>query len=49
MIGLLVSLGALLLAAAAVARHIYLQRALLRRKPHGILDPAEEPDQEVEP
>jgi hypothetical protein len=33
MIALLVSLGALLLAAAGVARHILLQRQNLRRKP----------------
>jgi hypothetical protein len=33
MIGLLVSLGALLLAAAGVARHIWTQRSKLRRKP----------------
>jgi len=33
MIGLLVSLGALLLAAAGVARHIRLQHAKLRREP----------------
>ncbi|MGB7546340.1 MAG: hypothetical protein WBM14_01200 [Terracidiphilus sp.] len=33
MIALLVSLGALLLAAAGVARHIWLQRARLRDKP----------------
>jgi hypothetical protein len=33
MIALLVSLGALLLAAAGVARHILVQRAKLRRKP----------------
>ena len=33
MIGLLVSLGALLLAAAGVARHILLQRSRLSSKP----------------
>lgn len=33
MIALLVSLGALLLAAAGVARHIWLRRAKLRGKP----------------
>jgi hypothetical protein len=33
LIGLLVSLGALLLVAAGVARHIWLQRAKLRHKP----------------
>ena len=33
MIGLLVSLGALLLAAAGVARHIWLQRARLHSNP----------------
>jgi len=54
MIGLLVSLLALLLAAAGVARHILLQRANLRRKQvAGIerthdpaLDSGEENDQE---
>lgn len=54
MIGLLVSLLALLLAAAGVARHIWLQRAALRRKPVAnvelphdpALDPAEETDLE---
>jgi hypothetical protein len=33
MIGLMVSLGALLLAAAGLARHIWLQRASLREEP----------------
>ena len=33
MVGLLVSLGALLVAVAGVARHILLQRANLRKKP----------------
>lgn len=33
MIGLLVSLGALLLAAAGVARHIWVHRATLRHAP----------------
>ena len=51
MIGLLVSLFALLVAAAGVARHIY-QRAKLRRKPVAnidlALDPPEEADQELE-
>jgi hypothetical protein len=32
MVGLLVSVGALLVAVAGVARHILLQRATLRRK-----------------
>jgi hypothetical protein len=58
MIGLLVSLLALLLAAAGVARHILLQRASLRRKavvstdaahdpaPSATFDPAEDTDTE---
>jgi hypothetical protein len=54
MIGFLVSLGALLLAAAGVARHILIQRANLRRKPNVNMgqahqaahDPAEETDRE---
>jgi hypothetical protein len=57
MMGLLVSLGVLLLAVAGVARHIWLQRAKLRRKPPAgagkaldpARDPAEENDQELEP
>ncbi|MGA7341058.1 MAG: hypothetical protein WBE72_07780 [Terracidiphilus sp.] len=48
MIGLLVSLGALLLAAAGVARHIRLHRTRLRREPLS-LDPARETDLEPEP
>ena len=48
MIGFLVSLGALLLAAAGVARHIWLHRAKLHRD-LPILDPAEESDLELEP
>ncbi len=56
MICLLVSLGALLLAAAGVARHIWLQRVRLRPKPIAgagptaglAFDPAEEPDHELE-
>jgi hypothetical protein len=57
MMGFLVSLGVLLLAAAGVARHIQLQRAKLRRKPPAgagpALDPArdaaEETDLDLEP
>ena len=57
MMGLLVSLGVLLLAVAGVARHIWLQRAKLRRKPPAgagpALDPArdaaEETDLDLEP
>jgi len=41
MIGLLVSTGALLLAAAGVARHIWLHRASLQQTP-----PAQETDLE---
>ena len=54
MIALLVSLGALLFVAAGVARHILLQRSVLRRKPPGSAGPvpgladdqAEESDRE---
>jgi hypothetical protein len=53
LICLLVSVGALLLAAAGVARHIWLQRTKLsggRPPTFGrALDPAEEPDIELEP
>jgi hypothetical protein len=57
MIGLLASLAALLLAAAGVARHIWIRRSRLRHKPVAgkisqaargqVVDPAEET--EVEP
>lgn len=50
---LLVSLLALLVAAAAVAFHICCQRAKLRRNPvkgaGRVLDPADEADQDIEP
>jgi hypothetical protein len=51
---LLVSLLALLVAAAAVAFHICYQRAKLRRSPvvgatGKALDPADEADQDMEP
>jgi hypothetical protein len=49
MIGLLVSLGALLFAAAGVARHIWLQRAKLRHEAPSVRDAAQETDVEVEP
>jgi hypothetical protein len=49
MIGLLVSLGALLFAAAALARHIWLQRRKLRREALAALEAAQETDLEVEP
>ena len=49
MIGLLVSLGALLFAAAGVARHIWLQRRKHRREMLAALDAAQETDVEVEP
>jgi hypothetical protein len=58
MIALLVSLGAMLFAAAGVARHIWLQRARLHSNPdagafpHPVpnlaLEPVEEADREVE-
>lgn len=56
MIGLLVSIGAMLLAAAGVARHIWLQRARSHSNPEAgparqpaskaVFDPVEETDQE---
>lgn len=49
MIGLLVSLGALLFAAAGVARHIWLQRRKHRREMLAALNAAQETDVEVEP
>jgi hypothetical protein len=48
MIGFLVSLGALLIAAAGMARHIWMQRAKLRRVPSAALEPGEESDLELE-
>jgi len=47
MIGLLASLGALLLVAGAVARHIWLQRKELRSGPHTPRD-AQKADAEIE-
>jgi hypothetical protein len=47
LIGLLVSLGVLLFAAAGVARHIWLQHVKLRQKPSAGAAPA--PDLDVEP
>ncbi len=41
---LLVSLGALLFAAAGVARHIWLRRGKPRREPSVAIGPAEESD-----
>ncbi|MGA2650045.1 MAG: hypothetical protein ABSF28_05970 [Terracidiphilus sp.] len=61
MIGLLASLAALLLAAAGVARHIFVQRGKLRRQtatgerktlpltPGQIIDPAEDMEHDLEP
>jgi hypothetical protein len=49
MIGLLVSLGALLFAAAGLARHIWLHRRKLRHEATAALDAAPETDLEVEP
>jgi len=48
MIGLLVSLGALLLAAAGLARHVRLQRAAVRREP-ATPDSIQDPGVELEP
>lgn len=42
LIALLVSLGALLIAAAGMARHIWLQRAKLRREPLASFEPPED-------
>ena len=47
MIVLLVSLGALLFAAAGVARHIWLQRAKLQERAARGIDAAEESDLEL--
>ena len=44
MIGLLVSLGALLIAAAGVARHIWLHRRLLRQETLAAVEAAKETD-----
>jgi hypothetical protein len=49
MIGLLVSLGALLFAAGGVARHVWLQRRKHRREMQAALEAARETDLEVEP
>jgi len=48
MIGLLASLGALLFAAAGVARHVWLQRRQHRREMLAALDASHEQDQEQE-
>lgn len=47
LIALLVSLGALLFAAAGVARHIWLQRRKGKGQLHATLEPAEESDLEL--
>lgn len=47
MIAFLLSLGALLFAAAGMARHIWLQRAKLRSRPSQALEAAEESDIEL--
>jgi hypothetical protein len=49
MIGLLVSLGALLIAAAGVARHIWLHRQNLRSEMRAKADAVSEKDLEVGP
>ncbi|HUV69647.1 MAG TPA: hypothetical protein VMW15_08295 [Terracidiphilus sp.] len=48
MIVLLVSVGALLFAAAGMARHIWLQRRQHRREALAALDAAQETDVELE-
>ena len=47
LIAFLVSLGALLFAAAGVARHIWLQREKAKEEPIVSFEPAEETDQEL--
>jgi len=49
MIALLVSLGALLIAAAGLARHIWLQRRMLRRNALAAREAVQETDLEIEP
>jgi hypothetical protein len=49
MIGFLVSLGALLMAAAGLVRHVWLQRRKHRLRALAALDAAHETDVEVEP
>jgi uncharacterized membrane protein len=49
LIVLLVSLGALLIAAAGVARHIWLQRSKTKDEGPLAFEPAGESDQEVKP
>jgi hypothetical protein len=48
LISFLISLGALLIAAAGMARHIWLQRAKLRRMPAAAFESAEEYELELE-
>jgi hypothetical protein len=48
LIGLLVSLGALLFAAAGVARHIWVQRAKLRHPPAANFEQAQDRVDEVD-
>jgi len=45
----LVSLGALLIAAAGAARHVWLQRAKPGNRQSAAVEPAEEPDLELKP
>jgi hypothetical protein len=47
LIGLLVSLGTLLIAAAGVARHILVQRARLRSRPPEVIDPVIDPAEKI--
>jgi hypothetical protein len=48
MISFIVSLGALLIAAAGMARHIWLQRAKLRSSPSPAFEPADDSELELE-
>jgi hypothetical protein len=48
LVSLLISVGALLVVAAGTARHIWLQRAKLRRMPAAAFESAEEYDLELE-
>jgi hypothetical protein len=48
LISFLISLGTLFIATAGMARHIWLQRAKLRRMPSAALEPADDYDLELE-
>lgn len=48
LIGLLISLGVLLLAVAGLARHIFLKRAELRARPAENIEPVLDPSVETQ-